>query len=397
MAELLTPVLTFDGACPDCGERAAVQPLPIPGVTDDLDWQTRDYDGFRLLMMQDLASRFPERRRWTPADPEVALVELLAAALDRASHALDRVQAERFLDSARRPGSVRRLLALIGWQADQGLMARLRAARPGAPDGQLLEDHWTRNPAEMEAARRDGPRRITEQRRMVTLLDHGTQLEAHPLVRLAQARMVQASPWTVIMVSVLLADDIDLDAPLHAGGPAAAPSDLRAGLWDQVVAWHGTEGLPLPPVTGALTGRAILRPLVEARRLIGTEVLLAQARAASVAVTLSIRARPGYFRSELRQALAEVFSSDEGGFFEPGRLRFGEALYASDIVEAAMGVEGVAVACLNQLRRVGPDFPDLTAEGVIPVAPDEYIRCMSDRRLPEEGWIRIVINEGEAG
>ncbi len=78
-------------------------------------------------------------------------------------------------------------------------------------------------------------------------------------------------------------------------------------------------------------------------------------------------------------------------------MRFGAALYASDIIEAAMAVEGVAVACLNQLRRVGSDFPDLTAEGVIPVATDEYIRCMSDRRLPEEGWIRIVINEGEAG
>jgi hypothetical protein len=293
MADLSPPILTFDGACPDCGERSAVLPLPIPGVEDDFDWQTRDYDGFRLMMMQDLASRFPERRRWTPADPEVAIVEVLAAALDRASHALDRVQAERFLDSARRPGSVRRLLALIGWQADQGLMARLRAAKPGIADGALLEEHWAKNPAEMEAARRAGPRRITEQRRMVTLADHGVQLEAHPLVRLAQARLVQASPWTTVMVSVLLADDIDLDAALHAGAPAAVPSGLRTGLWDSVVAWHDTEGLPLPPVTAALTGRAILRPLSETRRLIGTEVILAQARAASVAVTLSIRAKPG--------------------------------------------------------------------------------------------------------
>jgi hypothetical protein len=276
-------------------------------------------------------------------------------------------------------------------------MARLRAARPGVADGPLLEDHWTRNPAEMEAARRDGPRRITEQRRMVTLADHGTTIEGHPFVRLAQARMVQANPWTIVMAAVLLAEDIDLDEPLHVGPPAAVPSGLRQALWSDIVAFHDREGLPLPPVTTALTGRAILRPLIETRRLIGTEVILANAKAASVAVTLSIRAKPGYFRSELRQALAEVFSSDEGGFFAPGRLRFGEALYASDIVEAATGVEGVAVACLNQLRRVGNMFPDLTAEGVIPVAADEYIRCMSDRTRPEEGWIRISIVEGEAG
>lgn len=397
MADLLPPHLVFDGSCPDCGERIAVLPLPLPGAADDFDWQTRDYDGFRLFMMQELASRFPDRRRWTAADMEVVLVELLSAALDRASHALDRVQAERFLDSARRPESIRRHLALIGWEADAGLLAALRAARPGVADGLLIEDHWRARPLAMEQARRDGPRRIGEQRRMVTLDDHAAILQAHPLVALARARQVWSGAWPTLLISVLLEDDIDLDGALHdPAQDAAQPSDLRRALWDEVVAYHASLGLPLPPVDAGLTGRRILRTLVEARRMIGSEVFLEGARAASVTLALSVRARPGFFRSELRQALAQVFTADQGGFFEPGRLGFGQALYASDVIEAAMQVEGVQVACLNLFRRIGKGFADQTAEGVIPVATDEFIRCMNDRARPERGSIRITVNGGEA-
>lgn len=415
MAKLDLPRLIFDGSCPDCGQRVAVLPLPIPGVEDDFDWQTRDYDGFRLFMMQELASRFPERRRWTPADVEVVIVELLAASLDRASHALDRVQAERYLDTARRPESVRRLLALIGWQADAGLMDDLRAAdaarvaqaggtATALPDGPLLEDHWRRSPSAMEAARRDGTRRIGEQRRMVTLEDHATTLKAHPLVALARAKLMWTGSWHTILISVLLEDDTDLDAPLHnpatapplMAGEAPIPNLIRRALWDEITAWHRSRGLALPPVDARLTGRAILRGLVEPSRMIGSEVFLEGARAASINVSLSIRAKPGYFRSELRQALAQVFTADQGGFFEPGRLGFGEPLYASDIIEAATQVEGVAVACLNLFRRSVAGAEDQSADGLILVAEDEYIRCLSDRTRPERGTLRITVNAGEA-
>jgi hypothetical protein len=398
MAELAKPKVTFAGGCPDCGERAATLPLPIPGVEDDFDWPTRDYDSFRLFMMQELASRFPQRNRWTPADMEVVIVELLAAALDRASHALDRVQSERFLDSARRPESVRRLLKLIGYDATQRIDEDILNTRSETSTEQRVEGYWRENPGAMESARNDGPRVIAEQHRMVTLTDHAQVLESHPLVALARARLVWTGAWQTILISSLLEDNLALDGPLHSGSitDPLAPNGLRNELWTQIVNFHKDRRLPLPPVDPNLTGRRILRAMIEDYRMIGTEVFLEEAKGAAITLALSIRAKPGYFRSEMKQALAQVFSSDQGGFFEPGRLEFGEGLFASDLIEAAMAVEGVAVACLNLFRRVGKGYEDQSADGVIKIEEDEFILCKNDRAQPEKGGMRIVVNGGEA-
>lgn len=404
MAELSEPTLEFDGGCPDCGERRAVLPIPLPGVVNDFDWKSRDYDSFRLSMMQELAYRFPERRRWTPADMEVVIVELLAAALDRASHALDAVQGERYLETARRPQSVRRLLKLIGYDAVQRIDPALLEDLPPAPgelpesDEQRLERYWRLNPSAMEDARDAGPRLTGEVRRMVTLADHATILEEHPLVARARARLVWTGAWYTILIAALLEDNLGLDDSLHSGPDPAdgTPSELDESLWDEIVEFHRIERLALPPVNISLTPRRLLRVMIEQNRMVGSEVFLETAKSAAVTFVLSVRAKKGYFRSELKQALDQEFTSDQGGFFEPGRLGFGEDLFASDIIEAAMAVEGVEVACLNRFKRVGA-YPDRTAVGVIEIADDEFALCRNDRATPSDGTYRITVNAGEVG
>lgn len=395
MAELPEPVVVFDDGCPDCGERQAVLPLPIPGVDDDFDWLARDYDSFRLFMMQELVSRAPDRTRWTPADMEVVIVEVLAAALDRMSHALDRVQGERFLDSARRPGSLRRLLALIGCDPTPQVATALGKLLTDTT-AQDIETYWRANPVEMERARREGPLQIGEQRRMVTLDDYATTLTAHPLVALARARLVWTGSWQTILVSTVQTNDYGLDDVLVLG--AEGDTGIYDDLWAQVQAHNGALGLPLSDITATqVTPRRVLRPLIDAYRMIGTEVFLEAAKPAPVAILLSVRAKPGYFRTEMRQALAQVFSSERGGYFEPGKHGFGEALFASDIIEAAMRVEGVAVACLNGFHRLGRGFSDSTKAGVIEVADDTFIQCLSERGNPDGGRIGITVNGGELG
>ena len=168
-------------------------------------------------------------------------------------------------------------------------------------------------------------------------------------------------------------------------------------MWQSIFKFHEDQDLEEPPSDPPPTPRQLLRILIERRRMIGSEVFLEAAKPATITFTLSIRIKPGFFRTEMRRAVADVFSSDEGGFFEPGRLDFGEDLYASDIIEAAMQVDGVAIACLNRFKRVGTDWPDRVAEGFIPVEDDEYIRCLNRRGDMNSGYFRLVINGGEAG
>ena len=129
MADTPIPELHFEPGCGDCGYREVRLPEPLPSLGDDFDWLVRDYDGFRLFMLEELAARFPERRRWTPADMEVVIVEAFSVALDQLSDMLDRVAAEAFLETARQPPSVRRLLSMIGYDA-----VALADDKAGIPD-----------------------------------------------------------------------------------------------------------------------------------------------------------------------------------------------------------------------------------------------------------------------
>ena len=136
MAATPVPTLHFAPACVDCGFREVQLPESLPAVGDDFDWLVRDYDGFRLFMLEEMAARFPERRRWTPADMEVVIVETLSVVLDQLSDMLDRVHREAFLETARQPQSVRRLLAMIGYDAVALADARARIPEPTAPSGE---------------------------------------------------------------------------------------------------------------------------------------------------------------------------------------------------------------------------------------------------------------------
>ena len=73
MADSPQMKLRFEGSCPDCGVREVYQPPSLPDAGDDFDWRVRNYDDFRMFMLEELSARFPERTRWTPADLEVVL------------------------------------------------------------------------------------------------------------------------------------------------------------------------------------------------------------------------------------------------------------------------------------------------------------------------------------
>ncbi|MDP2105310.1 MAG: hypothetical protein Q8J76_04880, partial [Desulfobulbaceae bacterium] len=303
MAETPIPKLTFAGTCPDCGRREVDLPSKLPTVGDDFDWQTRDYDGFRLFMLEELAARFPERSRWTPADMEVVLVEQLAALLDQLSDTLDRVSHETYLETARQPDSVRRLLGMIGY--DSVRLAQAHGEIDAAETDpallhQLLERHWLANPQTMEQARRNGPRQIFTQHRMVTLSDYASRLEEHPLVLRATSCQKWSGSWFTVEAAVI---NWRL-APLDVLG-LSYPVKLQR----EVEVFHAERGLCIPDWSTGPTIRGILRPYLDAYRMAGQEAILQDAMPVGVTMSIAIRVHPDYFRSEIRQSANQVLGN----------------------------------------------------------------------------------------
>lgn len=391
MAETPIPKLKFAGTCPDCGRREVDLPKRLPTVGDDFDWRTRDYDGFRLFMLEELAARFPERSRWTPADMEVVLVEQLAALLDQLSDTLDRVSHETYLETARQPDSVRRLLGMIGYDAVRLAQAHGEidpAESDPATLHQLLERHWFANPQAMEQARRSGPREIFTQHRMVTLADYAHRLEDHPLVLRATSYQQWTGSWFTVQAAVINWRLASLDAT-----GLSYPLKLQ----QQVEVFHAERGLCTPDWTTGPTIRAILRPYLDAYRMAGQEVILQDALPVGITMSIAIRVNPDYFQSEIRHSVDQALGNEAGGFFEPGRLEFGEDLHVSDIIETLMALEGVAHVCLNRFKRIGSQYPDQAESGRIELSGLEVAVCDNDSAQPERGYYRLVLHGGRNG
>ncbi len=392
------PKLLFDGRCPDCGRRKVDLPDTLPVVGDDFDWDQRDYDGFRLFMLQELAARFPERRRWTPADVEVALIEVLACALDQISDATDRAAAEAYLETARRPESLRRLLLLVGYDV-AGLAKRLRSkpfehltevqARQEvtAADLVVFDNWWLDHPERMDQARLEGPRAIHDQHRMVTISDFENRLEDHPLVLRAHAWERWDGSWSVVHVAVVLWKRTGLDEAVV----------FENEIWAEITAFHAERDLFLPTRTDGPSVRAILYPYLEAYRMVGQEVVLESAEEVGIQLALSIQVDPDYFQSEIRHAVEKVLGTGPGGFFEPGRLRFGEDLLASDLYQALMVLDGVDNVCLNRFKRLGDRFADQAASGRIVLEGLEVAICDNRPDRPERGYFTLKLHGGRKG
>ena len=351
----------------DCGTRTAIMPTSLPRVGDDFVWEARDFDGFRMVMLEELAARFPERTRWTPADLEVVLVEVLAWALDQLSDMLDRVTAEAYLETARRPESVRRLLSLIGYEAHD-------------------YQKWLQNPVLMEAARRAGPKSVRRQRRMVSIDDYAEGMEMHPLVRRAVSSTCWNGSWRCILITVILWGWKGLDSSI-----------ADSGFLESLKDFHEQQGLP--PITDAAQKeiRVIdsLRTWSDSRRMAGQEILFGEATRVGIDIGLDIAIAPQYYQSEVFQAIRSIFNAQEGGFFEIGRLSFGTDLNKSDVIQAVMQLEGIKSVHVKTFRRSGSD--SVESEDRIVLGGVEVAVCDNDPKVPEHGVLVIECSGGLKG
>jgi hypothetical protein len=106
----------------DCqDDRACATEIAPP---PEINYLAKDYATFRQLMLDRMATTAPAWRERNPADPGVALVELLAYVGDRLSYQQDAAATEAYLGTARRRASMRRHARLVDYLVDDGGNAR---------------------------------------------------------------------------------------------------------------------------------------------------------------------------------------------------------------------------------------------------------------------------------
>jgi hypothetical protein len=244
-----------------------------------------------------------------------------------------------------------------------------------------------KDPQKMEAARREGPLSIRDQKRMVTVEDYARLLEAHPLVAQAHSWREWGGSWSVIRIAIIPWDD-----RFHLDDQEICFDSVR----NKVADFHNSNKLT-DPWLGKPTIRFILQYYLEAYRMVGQEVQLKDFVPVGINMTISAQIKDNYFQSEIKYAIEQALGRNPGGFFEPGRLKFGESIYIGDIVQTLMNIEGVAEVCLDPFKKIGKQFPNQSSEGFITLKELEVAVCDNDRSNPERGYYNLRLHGGRRG
>jgi hypothetical protein len=116
---------TFDPASPGDDDEPPCPAADDGGPPPAIDYLAKDYQSFRELMLDRLASTLPGwPGRNFAADLWTTLVEILAYQADRLSYYQDAVAAEAYIQTARRRVSVRRHSRLVDYPMHDGCNAR---------------------------------------------------------------------------------------------------------------------------------------------------------------------------------------------------------------------------------------------------------------------------------
>lgn len=86
----------------------------------DLDYSTRDYEGFRTDLINGLQKRIPEYTDTSQTDAGIVILELLAHSLDLLSYYNDKTANEVYLDTARERKNIINLAKMMGYIFNDG-------------------------------------------------------------------------------------------------------------------------------------------------------------------------------------------------------------------------------------------------------------------------------------
>jgi hypothetical protein len=142
-----------------------------------------------------------------------------------------------------------------------------------------------------------------------------------------------------------------------------------------------------------------LRAEIEPYRMAGHDLEIDSPHYASLEIAMFVCVQPDYFRSDVRAALLEVFSSGirpdgSKGFFQPDRFTFGQTVYLSALYAAAQAVPGVASMQITTFQRQGLSETSGLTNGFLTMDRLEIARLESNPDFPERGLFTLDFGGG---
>lgn len=116
---------SFKAGCPsdfDCKPSCECDTTPV--TPPEINYLTKDYAGFRQLMLDRMSLLMPGWKERNASDMGITLVELLAYTADYLSYQQDAIATEAYLGTARKRVSVRRHARLVDYFMHDGCNAR---------------------------------------------------------------------------------------------------------------------------------------------------------------------------------------------------------------------------------------------------------------------------------
>lgn len=216
------------------------------------------------------------------------------------------------------------------------------------------------DPETSESARRRAPEAYRRQERAVTPEDYAEVSERHDDVQNAAATLRWTGSWHTVFVTV----------------------DREGG--DTLTA----------PFADSLTRH------IDRYRMAGHDLELNEPIFVPLELALHVCVKADHFRSDVKRALEELFSSrvlrdGRRGLFHPDNFSFGDPVYLSRLYAAAHAVPGVLSVKVTAFRRQGSKDELALQEGRIALGRLEIARLDNDPNFPERGVLSMELHGGK--
>ncbi|RPH53306.1 putative baseplate assembly protein, partial [bacterium] len=190
-------------------------------------------------------------------------------------------------------------------------------------------------------------------------------------------------------------DYVDLTERLPGVLKAACVKSWNGSGVTATVAVQRAAGLPADDEFLARV-QAYLHPFL----VVGHELEVRPPDLVPLKIVLGVEVAPGHLRNPIRDDLLLALGDrnlpdGRAGFFHPDHFTFGQPVYVSDLIAAAMAVHGVAGVEVVELHRLGrPPGGEIEA-GRVEMDRLEIAQCRNAPGAPRQGVLELRLRGGQ--